>query len=42
MEWFAGSINDAIALAKVKGVLFVVAVHGIESNRTTKCRFAVS
>lgn len=28
MEWFTGSINDAIANAKVKGALFVVAIHG--------------
>ena len=31
MEWFQGTINDAIAEAKVKGAVFMVAVHG-ESN----------
>ena len=30
MEWFEGSINDAIAEAKVRGPVFMVAVHGKE------------
>ncbi len=32
MDWFSGSINEAIARAKARGALFVVAVHG--KNRT--------
>lgn len=34
MEWFGGSINEAISRAKLKGALFVVAVHGgLEKGR---------